>query len=103
MRLTRVRLLLIVLAAVSIIAIVMTAEPPPQTLRIVKPALDLDARIAERLVALIDTHRRFNIVLVERPSPDMTAIDAVLAGHADLAFAANIEDTRAHHVLRRAA
>ena len=94
MKFTTPRLLILVLVVVAAVALVMTSDPPPKTLRIVRPALDLDERIAERLVALIDDHRRFNVVLVDRPSPDMTAVDAVMAGHADLALAANIEDYR---------
>jgi hypothetical protein len=84
----------LVLIVMAVATYVLTVEPPTRTLRLVRPALDLEERIAERLVALIEDHERLNIVLVDRPSPDMTAIDAVMAGHADLAFAANIEAYR---------
>jgi hypothetical protein len=91
MQLTTSRLFVLVLIVMAVATYVLTAEPPTRTLRLVRPALELEERIGQRLVSLIHDHERVNIVLVDRPSPDMTAVDAVKAGHADLALAANIE------------
>ena len=93
MKLTAFRLLVLVLVLVAVAAFIMTAERST-TLRLVRPELDLDERIAKRLVALIDDYERFEIVLVDPPAPGMTAVETVAAGHADLAFAANIEEYR---------
>jgi hypothetical protein len=94
MNLTAPRLILIALAVILIAIFMVNVEPPTQTLRLVRPTLGLDLRIAEKLEALIDDHDRFDIVIVDPPEPGMSPVEAVAAGHADLAFAANIETYR---------
>ena len=94
MNLTAPRLILIVIAVVVAVFFITNVEPPAQTLKLVRPALDLDLRIAEKLERLIDKHDRFDIVIVDPPEPGMSPVETVAAGYADLAFAANIESYR---------
>lgn len=94
MNLTAPRLILIVLAVILITVFTASLERPAETLKLVRPTLDLDLRIAERLEHLIDKHDRFDIVIVDPPEPGMSPVETVAAGYADLAFAANIETYR---------
>lgn len=94
MTLTAPRLAFLVAAIIAVAVFVTNVEPPAQTLKLVRPTLDLDLRIAEKLERLIDRHDRFDIVIVDPPEPGMSPVETVAAGHADLAFAANIETYR---------
>ena len=95
MNLTAPRLILIALAIAAAAFLLMTnVQPPAETLKLVRPTLDLDLRIAEKLERLIDRHDRFDIVIVDPPEPGMSPVETVAAGYADLAFAANIETYR---------
>ncbi len=91
---TATRLWIFIIAMAVALGLVVTCEAPAQKLRLVRPSLELDQRIAERLEALIDRHERFDIELVDSPDPTLSPLEAVAAGHADLAFAANIENYR---------
>ncbi len=94
MNLTTPRLLLLVLAIIAVAVVGTRFEPPTQTLKLVRPTLELDLTIAEKLERLIDEHERFDIVIVDPPEPGMSPVETVAAGYADLAFAANIETYR---------
>ncbi len=94
MNLTTPRLLLLVLAIIAVAVVGTSYGPPTQTLKLVRPTLELDLTIAEKLERLIDEHERFDIVLVDPPETGMSPVETVAAGYADLAFATNIETYR---------
>ena len=83
----------LVLVAICAIAIA-ACERPERTLRMVRPPLNLDLEIALQMEALIERRSSLDIVLVDPPEAGMSPVEAVAAGHADLAFATNLESYR---------
>ncbi len=65
-----------------------------RTLTLVRPPLYIDSEIAERIESLIEQEDRVTIEIIDLPDSDMSPVDAVAAGLADLAFATNIEHYR---------
>ncbi len=94
MNLTAPRLTLIVIAAIVAMWLLTSLEPPEKTLRLARPPLQLDYEIALRFESLIEQHDAIDIEIVDIPDAGMSPVDAVAAGHADLAFATNIENYR---------
>lgn len=62
---------------------------PSADLRLVTPRLPIDKEIAEQFAALLDEESSVDVELVPSPDINMTAIEAVEAGYADIALASN--------------
>lgn len=62
---------------------------PPAELDLIIPTLEMDRVIAERIVELVDEDSGVHINLIPLPEGTTSALDALEAGHGDLAFAPN--------------
>lgn len=62
--------------------------------RLAMPSLQLDREVAEQLVEVFAQHSEHQISLVTLVDPDMTALEAVESGIADLALASNSQPYR---------
>ena len=62
--------------------------------RLLKPATEFDARIAEELVEVFAENSEHTIELVDIPGHVDTPLDAIESGYADLAFASNAQPFR---------
>lgn len=67
---------------------------PRNELRLVTPRLAIDREIAEQFAALLDEQSSVEVRLVPSHDINMTALDVLEAGHADIALASNNEDYR---------
>lgn len=63
-------------------------------LRLVTPRLPVDREIAEQFAALLDEESAVHVTLVPSPDANMTALDALEGGYADIALASNNETYR---------
>lgn len=64
----------------------------PVELQLVVPRLDVDKDIATELARLLDDNALVNVTLVESPDAEMTSLQALVSGTADLALVFNNED-----------
>ena len=64
------------------------------TFRLLDPAQPFDREIAAKLAAVFEQNSRHRIEIVSLPADYETALDAIEAGYADLAFASNVQPYR---------
>ena len=64
------------------------------TFRLLDPAQEIDREMAAQLVAVFEQNSRHRIEIVPLPADYDTALDALEAGVADLAFASNVQPYR---------
>ncbi len=82
----RIRLCLVALAAVHLLG---GCDSTSHTLTLVKPRLPIDQHLAEAFARLFDESTPIDIELVDNPNPELPGVEAVKAGHADLALVPN--------------
>lgn len=79
-------LILLVIAATVLLA----CEQEPTELRLITPKLPLSQDIAKDFVSLLGDESEVNITLVPAPEDEQTVLEALAAGHGDLAIITDI-------------